>query len=662
MSSPVKKICPSAELSYQIISTLLNFVAQHKQQAFFIISPGLRNAPIVQALSFYQLVEDAIHLPATSIHCHSVIDERSAAFVALGIKESRPNDFVILICTSGSAIQHYLPAIAEASKTGNGLIILSTDRPPRLVDSNAPQTTNQQTLFSPHCDIQLYFDSGLYLGQNPIRELTPLLEALTSSLTLQSQTFFNRSIHINCALSEPLIVDSSWRPQLQLDRHSFAEITHSIEHFIDLKKWKDFFSLCPAHWLMGQIPQKSESIFLSLDNRRWWFELWNISGRPKLWIDITHPWFRWVHEQQFDWSVFLEKKDLPKALALSCEGFSPHQALQEWQDEIHDVGVFHIGGRLTSKWTTVWPDKKIFPDSQVSTLKVWHLSFHPYQQILPGQKLQQYFFIHKHQDFITFQRLTDLLSSSPISEISKTPNVLTPDAPDTPEGSYAKEMSSILNSLREIGEIDELFLANSSTIRWFDLAKDLLIPSLNQHPFPRIWTQRGINGIDGNIHHFMGILMAQLLKEKNKTLRAAIVLGDVSFIHDFSAIISLSQWMEKHELKQLKLALIIANDQGGSIFKAVTGNLLAEKNSWEKFLITPHHQSLSHFWPEKILGPVIDHYNPNEKRKKNILQSWWKNSEIKGKHKKPFLLVEQFIDTTASLEHWKTLKGLKLIK
>jgi 2-succinyl-5-enolpyruvyl-6-hydroxy-3-cyclohexene-1-carboxylate synthase len=100
-----------------------------------IISPGSRSTPLV-----------AQALRESELHCHSVIDERSAGFFALGMSRAGGPP-PVLICTSGSALTHYLPALVEATHAGLPLLVLSADRPQELESASAPQTIDQVEIF-----------------------------------------------------------------------------------------------------------------------------------------------------------------------------------------------------------------------------------------------------------------------------------------------------------------------------------------------------------------------------------------------------------------------------------------------------------------------------------------------------------------------------------
>lgn len=96
-----------------------------------VVSPGSRSTPLVAALA----ADGRLALP-------TIIDERAAAFFALGLARATGIP-VALVCTSGSAAAHYLPAIVEASEAGIPLIAITADRPPELQHCGASQTIDQ---------------------------------------------------------------------------------------------------------------------------------------------------------------------------------------------------------------------------------------------------------------------------------------------------------------------------------------------------------------------------------------------------------------------------------------------------------------------------------------------------------------------------------------
>ena len=100
-----------------------------------VISPGSRNVPLAIGFASNE-----------KFNCYSIVDERSAAFFALGLsqKSKKPT---ILVCTSGSALLNYYPAVAEGYYSEIPLIILSADRPKYKINIGDGQTINQSEVF-----------------------------------------------------------------------------------------------------------------------------------------------------------------------------------------------------------------------------------------------------------------------------------------------------------------------------------------------------------------------------------------------------------------------------------------------------------------------------------------------------------------------------------
>ena len=103
-----------------------------------VISPGSRSTPLALAL-----------VQHSGVACIPVLDERSAAFFALGLAR-RTHQPVALLCTSGSAGANYFPAVIEAHESRVPLLVLTADRPPELRECASGQTIDQQKLFGDH--------------------------------------------------------------------------------------------------------------------------------------------------------------------------------------------------------------------------------------------------------------------------------------------------------------------------------------------------------------------------------------------------------------------------------------------------------------------------------------------------------------------------------
>lgn len=151
-----------------------------------VLSPGSRNAPLIHTL--------ANHL---FFNCRSVVDERSAAYVALGIiqKEREP---VVVCCTSGTALLNYAPAIAEAYYQQLPLIVISADRSPAWIGQMDGQTIPQSSLF------HAITKKSVQLPEISTEEERWYCLRLIHEALLASGERGKGPVHINIPISEPL--------------------------------------------------------------------------------------------------------------------------------------------------------------------------------------------------------------------------------------------------------------------------------------------------------------------------------------------------------------------------------------------------------------------------------------------------------------------------
>ncbi|MDR2862320.1 MAG: 2-succinyl-5-enolpyruvyl-6-hydroxy-3-cyclohexene-1-carboxylic-acid synthase [Puniceicoccales bacterium] len=152
-----------------------------------IISPGSRSTPLAYALA------DEPQITATA-----VLDERTAAFFALGHSKAtrRPT---VLLCTSGTAAANYLPAVIEAWHAQVPLLVVTADRPPELHDCGAGQTINQHHLYGTHTVGE--FEAPLPdAGKDALARWRDLL----SEALARTQAPIPGPVHINVPLRDPL--------------------------------------------------------------------------------------------------------------------------------------------------------------------------------------------------------------------------------------------------------------------------------------------------------------------------------------------------------------------------------------------------------------------------------------------------------------------------
>jgi len=172
-------------VDYQPIYNIAKICAAHNV-ADAVLSPGSRNAPLTYAFVRHE-----------QIKTYTISDERSAAFIALGmsLKSGKP---VVLACTSGSAAYNYAPAVAEAYFQHIPLIILTADRPPEWVDQLDGQTIRQNNIYGEHvkksfqCPVDLSEQDAVWHFERIINE----------ALMLASEGLPG-PVHVNIPFREP---------------------------------------------------------------------------------------------------------------------------------------------------------------------------------------------------------------------------------------------------------------------------------------------------------------------------------------------------------------------------------------------------------------------------------------------------------------------------
>lgn len=165
------------------LSQIVTQLCLAKQIDHVVISPGSRNAPLIIGFTEHP-----------SFKNFSIVDERCASFFALGMAQQLQKP-VALVCTSGSALLNYYPAIAEAFYSDIPLVIISADRPAELIDVGDGQTIRQENVFANHI---LYSANCVEGGKNSIHNETEINKALNIAIESKGP------VHINLPFSEPL--------------------------------------------------------------------------------------------------------------------------------------------------------------------------------------------------------------------------------------------------------------------------------------------------------------------------------------------------------------------------------------------------------------------------------------------------------------------------
>lgn len=197
-----------------IIQPILDLVAICAKKGIeqAILSPGSRCAPLTLAFARHP-----------DIHARTISDERSAAFIALGIAQQLGQP-VALVCTSGSAALNYYPAIAEAFFQQIPLLILTADRPPEWIDQWDGQTIYQQEVFGKHVKKSFEFPNSF----DHQEQVWHAGRMVNEAINLAKQ-FPAGPVHINIPLREPFYPSEGEKFEFPAHPREFTPVSSQVQ-------------------------------------------------------------------------------------------------------------------------------------------------------------------------------------------------------------------------------------------------------------------------------------------------------------------------------------------------------------------------------------------------------------------------------------------------
>jgi len=470
--------------------------------ANIIISPGSRSAPLTLAFARHP-----------RLTCRVAVDERSAAFIGLGIAQ-QTNRPVALVCTSGTAALNYAPAVAEAFYQGIPLVVFTADRPPEWIDQYDGQTIVQRNLYGANC--LAYFELPVETRHPDARWQA---DRLVSEAIQLSQVPRPGPVHINVPLREPLYPEREiqYSSEHQVVREDTAKRHLSEEtwnHLVSSWQTHDRKLLVGGQMLPGRDGGAALNNFLPRND-------------VVLFADITSNCLGTAAVRHFD-----------MALGSDSETFLANC--------VPDLLVT-FGGPVVSKYLKLWLRK-------FKAREHWHL-----QTGAPRRD--------------PFQSLTRVVDTAPADFFDEL-NRRLPPKESVPDSGYRDHWQTLEAAMQEkkeafleqapwseIGAMQRilhvlpkqgiLHLGNSIIVR--------LANFLSLHPDRAcpIFSNRGTSGIDGTLSTAVGSAYST---ERMTT----ILLGDLAFFYDRNAL-----WQE-HLPGNLRI--ILFNNYGGGIFRSLDGS------------------------------------------------------------------------------------------
>ena len=478
-----------------------------------VFSPGSRSTTMAMLFKEHEGFETYMN-----------IDERSASFMALGIAKAHKEP-TVLVCTSGSAVAHYLPAVLEAQYSGVPLIVLSADRPHTLLHVGAPQTVDQHKIFGTAVN---YFEE-LAVPQESHYYTYP--RQVARKAYMKAMDTKKGPVHINVPLFEPLVPELS-RNHFEAGRSSFKvvkpnyssvfgcdnrnNLTH-INNVIDVAHNND------STKEINDLLERYERILI-------------LAG-PQ--IDVDEADMIRSFGEALQAPIFADPLSNVRGCDTSKVVISTYDALLAGQalwNELKPDCVIQFGQIVVSKrvqqMLASWTD-------------VEYIEVNPTMDSMnPTGKTT----MHVQASIDVFTNLYGVKNDSP-AYLGKWQHLETAgkqklgtaiEEPSCFEGRTIRELQ------QHISDNAQVLIANSMTIRDFDYFW------FSGESKAVLYGNRGVNGIDGTISTALG-----LAANGRPTY---LVTGDLSLFHDLNGL-------AVAKTHNLNLTIILHNNDGGGIFE-----------------------------------------------------------------------------------------------
>jgi 2-succinyl-5-enolpyruvyl-6-hydroxy-3-cyclohexene-1-carboxylate synthase len=513
-----------ADLDFRNINTLWASVLvdtlQHLGVSLAVICPGSRSTPL--AIAFAR----SPHIEAISI-----LDERSAAFFALG-HAKRTGRPAVLVCTSGTAAANFYPAVIEARESRIPLLILTADRPPELRDCHSGQTIDQ---------LKLYGNYPNWQAEVTIPSSQPaLLAYLQQTITYaweRTITPTAGSVHLNLPFSDPLT--PLIQPEIQALTDTFKDfLTPATPQLSQLKipQWS-----MPPEW------QTTKGLI--------------IAGVAQPANPVAYAQAIGQLSQTLGWPVL-------------AEGLSP---LRNYADlNPYLISSYDLILRNTQVWPSLTPEVIIqigdLPTSK--ELRQWLTKLRPTTWIVePSEQnvnalhLQASYLRISVTELVAYFQAPATLTSSSYRETWLQLDRQTRQAIDRTMTKLDRLCECKIPWLlsQSLPPATVVFIANSMPIRDMEF---FWRPNNQQY---RPLGNRGANGIDGTLSTALGA--AHGLEQP-----AILITGDLSLLHDTNGLLLRKQF-------QGGLTILLINNNGGGIFTMLP--IAQFDPPFQEFFLTP---------------------------------------------------------------------------
>ncbi|MGJ9373044.1 2-succinyl-5-enolpyruvyl-6-hydroxy-3-cyclohexene-1-carboxylic-acid synthase [Nesterenkonia sp. CF4.4] len=538
-----------------------------------VLAPGSRSAPMAYAL------REAEELGAITVHVR--IDERSAAFTALGIAMATKSPAGI-VTTSGTAAGNLLPAMMEADLSGIPLVAITADRPEELHGTGANQTTWQQGMFAGRVRDEIHLEQGEARLEPESRDDILAAETQVGLLLRVATGSAPGPVHLNIGFRDPLV------PAAPGEGHQGGAQRWARTPFIPRSRGTDSAEQLRAEIIGSEILGDESQQGLAAQTSAGAAESpaespAEAAARFEAGLGVAR-------------TVFVMGADAP-AEARELARRLGHPLLSEPSSDARwsDLGTIQ-GYRLILQAPEGSPASVLAGSIERVVVAGRPTLTRPVQQLINRDDVEavQYapggeaWFDHR----LARRQLPDVLTLAQFAKMappgwhdSWTERGLAAqrliDAALTEQEALAQGELSSVRVAQFVAETVKtpLLLGSSSVIRDVDLAAVLNRTVLGtRDDARRVYAMRGLAGIDGNLSAASGIALA-------RNTRVTALVGDLTFLHDVNALLLPATEREPD------LDIVVVNDSGGAIFDQLehgaVGRREGQADAVERFFGTP---------------------------------------------------------------------------
>lgn len=492
----------------------------------FVVCPGSRSAPLTLAAAY----------SGRSIHIRT--DERSAGFLALGL--AKAGALPAVIATSGTAIGNLLPAVMEAHHSRIPLLVLTADRPRRLWDTGASQTTKQCGIFSEFAQV---FELANTQSEADLTKILSVVLAIT-----------NQPVQLNIELDEPLLPDSG--PSYFQEEKSNIQVSSALESVED----QAFQRASTPQSIHDKTLREKTNLDISPQNISLGEYPLVIAGDDAFGRGLAALEFA----KQANLPLIAEPSSAarPHALVFGAQILASN--LGKLVDHLIVFGHPTLHRSVTRSLNSGLRITLVDPNPDIPRPGILETEYYPaitaqpktqeWQKLwqLADEKLRQYYLDKEYSSIPIFAEDLAAQVAASLACYPSNQRIL---------------ISGPSNSIRDLAFV----------------------------PFPaetRCFSNRGLAGIDGVVSTAVGITKI--------CGPATLFLGDLTFMHDANGL----QVGLEEDIPPLRI--IVADDQGGSIFANLVYGSKPYAEVFEKFFATPPNYDVAllaaaHGWPTKII-------------------------------------------------------------